>query len=502
LNLSGGGTIRFNGYFRNPVGAVTYTGGTVQLAGNRTLGSDAATVDFFGGAPTIPTDKALVVEGTATLTASAPVTLSGGTLSANTVLMTSGSLITNTQTAQVSGAMLALAGSVIDATGANLTLGDATKVNGFYGNGTIQVGQSTVTLADINDAVLDSAALVTLGSGGNPGTLDAANGLTLDFGGNVTGFGTVSTPNDLAKPLINNGHITGDSIVESITLPGYVKGVGTFDNVNFTGTFSPGLSPTILSVGNLAFSPSSTLVLELGGTTPGSGYDQLQSSGTLAFDGTLLLSLINGFSPAAGQAFNLFDWVSASGTFDTLQLPTLAGLAWNTSQLYTTGELSLAAAGQPGDFDIDGDVDGRDFLIWQRGGSPSPLSASDLADWETNYGFPPLTAVSTAVPEPASCVLLLAVLVVMATGRAQNRQNSRGLAHFCAVFGAKMCLTPFRDDLDIDSEIAVDQAIAHSSDGLPRNVWILVAKRFRYAFRRFADDFDAANERASKRVVS
>jgi len=43
----------------------------------------------------------------------------------------------------------------------------------------------------------------------------------------------------------------------------------------------------------------------------------------------------------------------------------------------------------PGDFNKDGTVDGNDFLIWQQGGSPAPLSQSDLADWEDNYGtFP------------------------------------------------------------------------------------------------------------------
>ena len=201
----------------------------------------------------------------------------------------------------------------------------------------------------------DSVSLAALGSGASPGTVNAANGLTLDFGGNITGFGTVSTPNILAKPLINNGHITGTSAAQRITLPGYVKGVGTFDNVSFTGTFSPGLSPTILTVGNIALSPTSTLMMELGGTAAGSGYDQIQSSGALTFDGTLQLSIINGFTPSAGQSFNLFDWLSTSGTFDTLDLPTLAGLAWNTSQLYTDGVLSLVtSAGLPGDYNQDG----------------------------------------------------------------------------------------------------------------------------------------------------
>jgi hypothetical protein len=39
-----------------------------------------------------------------------------------------------------------------------------------------------------------------------------------------------------------------------------------------------------------------------------------------------------------------------------------------------------------GNFDGDSDVDGRDFLIWQRGGSPTAGSAADLAAWQSNYG--------------------------------------------------------------------------------------------------------------------
>ncbi|MCC6491859.1 MAG: hypothetical protein IT424_02440 [Pirellulales bacterium] len=45
---------------------------------------------------------------------------------------------------------------------------------------------------------------------------------------------------------------------------------------------------------------------------------------------------------------------------------------------------------EQGNFEMDalpaGDVDGIDFLIWQRGGSPTPLSADDLDDWKGNFG--------------------------------------------------------------------------------------------------------------------
>jgi hypothetical protein len=57
----------------------------------------------------------------------------------------------------------------------------------------------------------------------------------------------------------------------------------------------------------------------------------------------------------------------------------------------------------PGDFDGNSDLDGRDFLAWQRGESPNPLSAGDLADWQNNYGTG-LLAATTVVPEPGAIV--------------------------------------------------------------------------------------------------
>jgi hypothetical protein len=65
----------------------------------------------------------------------------------------------------------------------------------------------------------------------------------------------------------------------------------------------------------------------------------------------------------------------------------------------------LGSTGLPGDFNGDLKVDGADFLAWQRGGSPSPLSAGDLATWKANYGTPAVAAVG-AVPEPSSLALL------------------------------------------------------------------------------------------------
>ena len=52
-----------------------------------------------------------------------------------------------------------------------------------------------------------------------------------------------------------------------------------------------------------------------------------------------------------------------------------------------------------GNHDSDRDVDGADFLTWQRGDSPNPLSASNLADWRELWELSQSDdRASTAVP--------------------------------------------------------------------------------------------------------
>ena len=63
-----------------------------------------------------------------------------------------------------------------------------------------------------------------------------------------------------------------------------------------------------------------------------------------------------------------------------------------------------------GDFDLDGDVDGVDFLKWQRGEVTNPPSASDLTAWEAQYGTGAVTA-AVSVPEPTCALLALALLL-------------------------------------------------------------------------------------------
>jgi hypothetical protein len=154
-----------------------------------------------------------------------------------------------------------------------------------------------------------------------------------------------------------------------------------------------------------------TLQIDLAGTTPIDQYDRLVVTGTATLGGTLEVNLLDGFTPSAGQSFDVLDFGGVTGTFSQFDLPGLdPGLAWDLSALYTDGVLSVTAFG-PGDFNADGKIDGRDFLAWQR--SPA---VGNLADWQVNYGNGSLAS-SRAVPEPTSWALLVAILPQQVLGR-------------------------------------------------------------------------------------
>lgn len=96
----------------------------------------------------------------------------------------------------------------------------------------------------------------------------------------------------------------------------------------------------------------------------------------------------------------------------------------------------LVAAG-PGDFDADGDVDGTDFLVWQRDyGQTARLRADDNNDgivdaadytiWRDNYGQGGTQALA-AVPEPGSAGLV-AIGVASVLGLHRRRRASFSVA--------------------------------------------------------------------------
>jgi T5SS/PEP-CTERM-associated repeat protein len=412
LNVNGG-TLRFDSF--SPVAASTlnFTAGTIQVSGDRTIDSDGAIGAFFGVPPTISTGKQLVVEGNATISAAAPITLAGGMLAAASLTMSSGSQLVSTLPSQVTAPVSALAGSTINVASGHLTLGDATKSNGFYGNGTLTVGPNIVTLADADGAVLDSAAQVTLGGATSGGTLASAAGFTLNAGGQISGHGTIDTPNIGASPVTNSGAISGTSLEQPITTNGYVTGTGSMDNIQINGTYSPGPGAASVSLGSVVY--AGALEIEIGGTTPGGEFDQLNHTlgdGAAALGGALDVSLINGFVPAANDMFEILTAVGGiTATFSTTNLPALPGsLIWNV--VYSANAVDLAVEMPivmlPGDFDGNGVVDMSDYVVW-RVGLGTTYTQADYDVWRSHFGQTAGgsgAAVSAIVPEPPSIFAL------------------------------------------------------------------------------------------------
>ncbi len=135
--------------------------------------------------------------------------LGGGTLSSTSLIsMSAGEVLTGSGSVQ--GRFNAELGSLILPTG-NLSIGLVGSTTGFNTRGDLIVNQHSVSLLDANEAVLGS--LTTLGNGATPGNLTASSGLLVDFGNNVSGFGTINTPNVASKPFTMNGSIAGNSSV-------------------------------------------------------------------------------------------------------------------------------------------------------------------------------------------------------------------------------------------------------------------------------------------------
>ncbi len=143
------------------------------------------------------------------------------------------------------------------------------------------------------------------------------------------------------------------------------------------------------------------------------------------------------FNNGAKTTFSCSNWTSnSSGLGGTVGTATISNGPFQTGSpncnksehLYALSPPIVAV--QPGDYDGDFDVDGADFLAWQRGESPDPTSADDLAAWQDLFGAVPPPA--SAVPEPTSAALALLALawVLRATaGLPGSAQRVHGRPH-------------------------------------------------------------------------
>ena len=82
-------------------------------------------------------------------------------------------------------------------------------------------------------------------------------------------------------------------------------------------------------------------MVDIGGTTADTEHDQLAVSGNLTIGGTLNVTLKAGYTPSPDDKFIIITATSISGTFSTLNLPTLATGFWQVNYNATNVELVI-----------------------------------------------------------------------------------------------------------------------------------------------------------------
>ncbi|XAM00112.1 PEP-CTERM sorting domain-containing protein [Phycisphaeraceae bacterium D3-23] len=253
------------------------------------------------------------------------------------------------------------------------------------------------------------------------GTLVVSGG----FGaGQLTNYGQAVFIDTTVTGAVNNPAGSTVDIVGDVVFTGlFSGGGGVFGSgtADFQGGFAPGDSPAHVTIeGSAKLGTANTLFIELGGTTRGTEYDSVVIAGHADLAGSLDVTFLDAFAPSAGDTFDILDWGTLSGTFDTVNLAALdPSLRWDVADLYVTGEL---AVGLTGDYTGDGlvGVEDLDLLLANWGDAVTPgdyalgdgngdglIGSDDLALVQAHWGNgTPGSPGGGVIPEPGSLALL------------------------------------------------------------------------------------------------
>ncbi len=354
------------------VGAVTYTG-------LEPISNTGTAADVIFELPAGPNAATLADDGTV----------------GNTMSRLSGATFETTDFANPTGSLTIKRGNVADTVAVNalpdfnasLTIGSAgnefssitfngaitlavNKSLAANASGTINLSNGANILTTIGTGTISLTAANVTGAGNvstggglvisNTGSSSTLSGVIAGTGGlTKAGVGTLvisGTNTYTGATAVNAGRLNiGGSIDSntSVNSGATLGGTGTINSaktltVNTDGVVAPGTSPGILNTGSVTFNSSSSLAVEIGGTTPGNAatnHDQLNVTGAVSLGNAVLtLTSFNGFVPAAGQSFVIISndgTDGVTGTFNGLgegaTIPNFLGSSRNARITYQGG---------------------------------------------------------------------------------------------------------------------------------------------------------------------
>jgi T5SS/PEP-CTERM-associated repeat protein len=190
--------------------------------------------------------------------------------------------------------------------------------------------------------------------------------------------------------------------------------------------------------GNLTLLPGSTTKVSLDHFDLNDRFGQIQVDGHVALDGGNLQLSLDGVLPSSEAKFEIITTgMGITGSFANVangqRLMTSNGRGSFVVN-YGPGNpdpnhvvLSAFLAGVQdvqGDFDHDGDVDGNDFLVWQRGDSPNQGNAADLVAWRVNFGTLASPPAGVFVAEPCTAASFMHAFFAVLFSHACKRRSS------------------------------------------------------------------------------
>ena len=337
-NVSGGSGVLI---FDKTTGPATISSSVSSNARNINVGlqlNDDLTITSVGSS--LMTFSKPIASGTGLTTG---VTIKGGSGSTQTIAFgaansyTGATLIEGSATSGRQGKLRTTVDAALPST-TSLTINNVAS----GGGGRLDLYGTTQTVAQLSSSGTSGVAGVITNAGGvsttaaatfkvSSTTLNSSFSGVIENGTGIThvekdGAGTSLTLSNTntytGTTKVNGGKlIINGSISTSITTVnngGALGGTGTVGAITIKsgGTLEPGNSTAILDAGNTSLEAGSTFGIEINSATIDTGYDQLNTTGTVSLAG--LLSITMGYTPAGGDLFFILandDTDAISGVF-------------------------------------------------------------------------------------------------------------------------------------------------------------------------------------------